>query len=111
MIILDNYRVKLMEISERLTELASAMRIKQVTEKLAEYEQLTSDPEFWNDMERSQKILVEQKRQKSILEAYQAVVNKHEDAQTLVELARISVLSIYDSIRLISARPFSLITW
>ena len=87
MIILDNYRVKLMEISERLTELASAMRIKQVTEKLAEYEQITADPEFWNDMERSQKILVEQKRQKSILEAYQAVVNKHEDAQTLVELA------------------------
>ncbi|MBQ2273474.1 MAG: peptide chain release factor 2 [Clostridia bacterium] len=87
MILLDDYRLKLVDIGEQIEELASAMRIKQVTEKLAEYEQLTSDPEFWNDMERSQKILVEQKRQKSILEAYQAVVNKHEDAQTLVELA------------------------
>ena len=87
MIILDNYRVKLMEIAEQLTELASAMRIPQVKEKLAEYEAITADPNFWNDMEKSQKILVEQKRQKDVLEAYNAVVAAHSDAETMVELA------------------------
>ncbi len=87
MIILDNYRVKLMEIAEQLKELSSAMRIPQVKEKLAEFEQITADPNFWNDMEKSQKILVEQKRQKDILDAYNAVVAAHSDAETLVELA------------------------
>ena len=87
MIILDNYRVKLMEIGERLEELSSAMRIPQVKEKLAEFEQITADPDFWNDMEKSQKILVEQKRQKDVLESFNAVVSMHSDAETLVELA------------------------
>ena len=84
MIILDNYRVKLMEIEQRIQELASAMRIEQVKKVLAEYETVTADPDFWNDMERSQKILVEQKRQQGILASYQAVASQHEDAVTLV---------------------------
>ncbi len=87
MIILDNYRVKLMEIEKRIEELANAMRIEAVKEKLAEFETITADPDFWNDMEKSQKILVEQKRQKDVLENYQGVVSLHEDATTLVELA------------------------
>lgn len=87
MIILDDYRLKLVDIRKQIEELANAMRIPQVEEKLAEYDQVTSDPNFWNDMERSQKILVEQKRQKGVLDAYTAVVNKHSDAETLVELA------------------------
>ena len=87
MIILDDYRLKLVDIGEQIEELANAMRIPQVKAKLAEYEEMTADPNFWNDMEKSQKILVEQKRQKDILEAYLAVVSAHSDAETLVELA------------------------
>ena len=87
MIILDNYRVKLREIEDQIKELASAMRIDAVKTALAEYETVTADPDFWNDMEKSQKILVEQKRQQGILESYQSVVSLHEDATTLVELA------------------------
>ncbi|MBQ1272164.1 MAG: peptide chain release factor 2 [Clostridia bacterium] len=87
MIILDNYRVKLMENEDRIKELANAMRIEAVKAKLAEIEAITTDPDFWNDMENSQKILVEQKRQKDVLEHYNGVVSLHEDATTLVELA------------------------
>ena len=87
MIILDDYRLKLVDIAKQIEELSNAMRIPYVKEKLAEYEQITADPNFWNDMENSQKILVEQKRQKDVLDAYTAVVNAHSDAETLVELA------------------------
>ncbi len=87
MIILDDYRLKLVDIAKQIEELANAMRIEQVKEKLAEFETVTADPNFWNDMEKSQKILVEQKRQKDVLDAYLSVVNKHSDAETLVELA------------------------
>jgi len=87
MIILDDYRLKLVDIGKQIEELANAMRIEQVRAKLAEFEQITADPNFWNDMEKSQKILVEQKRQKDVLDAYQAVVAAHSDAETLVELA------------------------
>ena len=87
MIILDDYRLKLVDIAKQIEELSNAMRIPYVKEKLAEYEQITADPNFWNDMENSQKILVEQKRQKVVLDAYTAVVNAHSDAETLVELA------------------------
>ncbi len=87
MILLDDYRLKLVAMEEQIAELASAMRIEQVKKTLAEYETVTADPNFWNDMEKSQKILVEQKRQQGILSAYNAVVAKHEDATTLVELA------------------------
>ena len=87
MIILDDYRLKLVDVAKQIEELANAMRIPYVKEKLAEFEQITSDPNFWNDMENSQKILVEQKRQKDVLDAYTAVVNAHSDAETLVERA------------------------
>ena len=87
MIILDDYRLKLEQLGERVEELANAMRIAQVKEKLAQIETQTADPDFWNDMEASQKILIEQKRQKTVLDNYNAVVRKHEDAQTMVELA------------------------
>ncbi len=87
MILLDDYRLKLVAMEDQIAELASAMRIEKVKQTLAEYEKVTADPNFWNDMEKSQKILVEQKRQQGILSAYNAVVSKHEDAATLVELA------------------------
>ena len=87
MILLDDYRLKLVDLGKQVEELSAAMRIPQVKEKLAEYEKITADPDFWNDMEKSQKILIEQKRQKTVLDQYNDVVRQHEDAQTMVELA------------------------
>lgn len=88
MIILDDYRLKLETLREQIQELYTAMKLEQVKNRLAELDTKASNPEFWNDMETSQKLLVEQKRLKDLLAAYDALEKLWEEASTMVELAQ-----------------------
>ncbi len=87
MIILDEYRVKLRDLKAQIVELGNALNIEQLKARLAELEEEGRQPDFWNDMERSQKILQEQKIVKEQVEKYLSLVSFHEDTDTLVEMA------------------------
>ena len=87
MIILDEYRVKLRDLKAQIVELGNALNIEQLKIRLAELEEEGRQPDFWNDMERSQKILQEQKIVKEQVEKYLSLVSFHEDTDTLVEMA------------------------
>ncbi len=87
MIILDEYRVKLRDLKAQIVELGNALNIEQLKTRLAELEEEGRQPDFWNDMERSQKILQEQKIVKEQVEKYLSLVSFHEDTDTLVEMA------------------------
>ena len=55
--------------------------------KIEEYDLMASEPDFWNDSERSQKILQEAGALKNKLADYERVVQSYEDACTLLEMA------------------------
>ncbi len=87
MIIIDEYRVKLRDLREQIVELGNALNIEKLRSRLAELEEEGKSPDFWNDMERSQKILQEQKIVKEQVDKYNNLVAFHEDTETLVEMA------------------------
>ena len=55
-------------------------------EKIVELEEMSADPDFWNDMEKSQKVLQQTKALKTKVERYENLVSKYEDILTLIEM-------------------------
>ncbi|OUQ59176.1 peptide chain release factor 2 [Tyzzerella sp. An114] len=51
-----------------------------------ELEEMSADPDFWNDIEKSQKVLQQTKSLKTKVERYENLVSKYEDIQTLIEM-------------------------
>ena len=47
---------------------------------------MSADPDFWNDMEKSQKVLQQTKALKTKVERYENLVSKYEDILTLIEM-------------------------
>ena len=86
-IALENARRELLDMREKLEDLGSALRIEDLTGRVAELEQKTADPAFWNDQENSSKVLQKVKQTKDTIEAYEALASRLEDAITLAEMA------------------------
>lgn len=61
--------------------------IPRLKDEIDEYEQKASEPEFWNDMENSQKILQKTKTLKDKVERFARLESQWEDLSTLIELA------------------------
>ncbi|MBR5515073.1 MAG: peptide chain release factor 2 [Clostridia bacterium] len=86
MIQLEEAKRSLNAIEPEIAELGSALRIDELKAELAELDEKTSQPDFWNDQENSGKILQRQKAVKSKIEKYQGLVTKHEDTFVLCEM-------------------------
>lgn len=57
-----------------------------MNDEIEELEQKAAEPEFWNDMENSQKVLQKTKALKDKVERFQKLVSEWEDLKTLNEL-------------------------
>ncbi len=86
-IALEEAKYRLENFRKDITELGSALRIDELRKTVAEMEETTTAPEFWNDQENSGKVLKEIKRLKDKISNYEALENRLEDAITLAELA------------------------
>ena len=84
---LEEARIKLRGMRKDLEELAQALRIEEALTKIDELEQLTYDPNFWGDQQRSSKILQELKQLKDKVERYNKLNNLLEDTLSLADLA------------------------
>ncbi len=86
-IALENAKRELIDMREKVTELGSALRVEDLAGRVAELEQKTSDPAFWNDQENSSKVLQELKQSKDTIMEYEALQARLEDAIALAEIA------------------------
>ncbi|MBE6703244.1 MAG: PCRF domain-containing protein, partial [Ruminococcaceae bacterium] len=86
-IALENARHELLDMRDKVKDLGSALRIESLEGRVAELEQKTADPAFWNDQENSSKVLQELKQSKDTIEEYCALCARLEDAIALAELA------------------------
>lgn len=57
-------------------------------EKVEELEIIAGDPDFWNDTEKSHKVMKELKSYKDKIESFEALMSVYDDIYTLIEMSK-----------------------
>ena len=86
-IALEDAKYKLIALQDVLAELGSSLHIEQLKAMVFDEEQQTMDPAFWNDPDKSSRVLQSIKQKKATVEAYERLCGRLEDALTLAEMA------------------------
>ncbi|MBQ7915930.1 MAG: peptide chain release factor 2 [Firmicutes bacterium] len=87
MLAFDEYKLELEKYKEAVAELGESLNPEELKNKIEEYDLMASEPDFWNDADRSQKILQEAGALKNKLADYEHVIQSYDDACTLLEMA------------------------
>ena len=83
----EQIRLDLVAMEKPIEELGIALDIDGANEAVKTLEKETLDPEFYNDIKNSQRVLQKIKEQTTKIERYKALNTDWEDLSTLVELA------------------------
>ena len=83
----EEYRQKLHDLKPAIEDLGQAYDLEHAAEEVEELENRASEPGFWDDMEKSQKILQRTKALKDKIEGYHTLCSQQEDLLTLCDLA------------------------
>ncbi|WP_205410185.1 peptide chain release factor 2 [Acetivibrio cellulolyticus] len=86
MLELEQLRLEIDGFENTLKEMGASLDIARMSNDIEELEQKASEPDFWNDIENSQKVLQKIKTMKEKLERYNRLTQEWEDAKTLCEL-------------------------
>jgi peptide chain release factor 2 len=78
----------LRELSQRITEAQSYLRIEQTRARVSELEIEVSRPDLWDDQEAAKKVNAEYVNLRSDLDTYNTMVSELEDLEVLHEMAR-----------------------
>lgn len=87
MIQFEEILLQLENLYPEIENLSQAMGIDTIKKELKKLEQDSAHPDFWNDMEKSQKILQKISFFKSKITKYNKITNLFEDTKVLAELA------------------------
>ena len=85
-IALEEAKYKLVGMRAEIVELGSALKIDELRKTVEELDAKTLEPDFWT-LEDSSKILQTLKQTKDVIESYEALRDRLEDAITLAEMA------------------------
>ena len=85
---LDQIGTELSPYEDKLKEMGSLLGVEEAKEKIAELEEISADPDFWNDMAKSQKTMQTIKGLKDKVNGYESLVSKYEDIYTLIEMGK-----------------------
>ena len=86
-IALEDAKYRLNGLRGDIEELGNALRVDELRSTVADEEQQTLDPAFWNDPDKSSRVLQSIKQKKSTIENYERLCAKLEDAIALAEMA------------------------
>lgn len=87
MLQIEEQKQTLRAIEPDLKDLASALGIDGMRKEIAVLDEQAAQPDFWNDMENSQKVLKKAGALKASVHAYEQLITLFEDAQTMIEMA------------------------
>ncbi|WP_196333737.1 peptide chain release factor 2 [Paraclostridium sordellii] len=88
MLNVQEYRHKIEEMSKNIEELGLLFDIEGLREKIIRNEKIMSEQEFWNDNEKAQQVLQENKTLKDVVDEYNNLQSSFEDIEVLFELAQ-----------------------
>ena len=83
MLQIEEQKQTLRAIEPDLKDLASALGIDEMRKEIAVLDEQAAQPDFWNDMENSQKVLKKAGALKASVHAYEQLITLFEDAQTM----------------------------
>ncbi|MVB10253.1 Peptide chain release factor 2 [Caprobacter fermentans] len=83
----EELRLSLQGLEPELKELADALGLDGMRKEIAELDQKATAPDFWDNMEKSQKILQRSSSLKNKIESYERLKSAYEDLMALIELA------------------------
>ena len=79
----DSYKQKLGEIRPALDGLALSLNLEGLRNELERLHAMQEAPGFWDDPEKSQKIVVKTKQAENKIERYERMVSSWEDLMTI----------------------------
>ncbi len=83
----DIYRQKLNEIKPALDDLAESLNLEGLRNELERLHAMQEAPGFWDNPDKSHKIVVKAKQTEAKIEKYQQMVSAWEDMMTICEMA------------------------
>ena len=89
---LDQIGNELSPYEDKLKDMGKLLGVEEAKEKIAELEEISADPEFWNDMAKSQKTMQTIKGLKDKVNGYENLVSKYEEFKENYEKLRIATL-------------------
>lgn len=87
MVEFENLRFRLLESENPIKNLKEALAIDIISKEIVELEAKASSPDFWDNMEESQKVLKKTGLLKSKVESYESLKSDYEDTLVMIELA------------------------
>ena len=83
----DAYKVKLNDVKPALDDLAGSLNVEGLRNELERLNFMQESPGFWDDPDKSQKIVVKTKMTQAKIERYEKMVSSWEDLMTICEMA------------------------
>ncbi len=87
MIQFEEYKLKLEDLGPKLEALAVSLNLEKAKNDLERFHAMQEAPGFWDDPEKSQKIVVQCRQVETKLEKYDRMIGQWEDLTTLCEMA------------------------
>lgn len=82
----EQLKLRLESNQNELADLKEALGYNRICAEIEELEAKASAPDFWDDMEKSQKILQTTGKLKNTIESYDKLVSSYEDMLVLIEM-------------------------
>ena len=83
----EELKLSLQGLEPELKDLAEALGLDAMHKEILELDQKATAPDFWDDMEKSQKILQHSSSLKNKIEKYEKLKSSYDDLLALIELA------------------------
>ncbi|MBR4746993.1 MAG: PCRF domain-containing protein, partial [Desulfovibrio sp.] len=87
MIEFEEYKAKLNDLSPKLADLRASLNVEGATEELERLHAMAEAPGFWDDPEKSQKIMVKTKQLEAKCASFAKMTSRWEDLYTICEMA------------------------
>ncbi|WP_143402862.1 peptide chain release factor 2 [Garciella nitratireducens] len=85
---LEQYCQQLEELNKKIQEVGLLFDISKKKEEIKKLEKEMSAPDFWEDMQRAQRMSQKSKELQNIIQQYKVLKEQYEDLEVLIELAR-----------------------
>lgn len=87
MLKIEELKQELLAQQPKIEYLKEALGYQKLLEQKKQLDKQAAQPDFWNDVENTKKVLKEQKTVNEKVGSYENLVRMYEDAQTMLELA------------------------
>ncbi|HIZ78173.1 MAG TPA: peptide chain release factor 2 [Candidatus Lachnoclostridium stercorigallinarum] len=86
MVELDQFKYKLSTFQKPLVEVRDSLNLDSKEKRIAELDKYMEEPDFWNDPDRSTKLMKEAKNLKDTVEGFRKLETEYEEIGLLIEM-------------------------